>query len=223
MDWFAPIDMYCERTHHGIISEPINFATNMSFLIAAIVMWYRAKTIKACRILSMMLASIGIASALHHSFAQTWAALIDVLSIAVFVFTYLFLANRNYLGLSVKHSIIIMILFLPINFISSNYLLDFDFLGDSAGYMPILFLTGAYALILRNKLPKVSNGLLIGFYALAISLAFRTVDQTFCSQWPVGTHFMWHIVNAITLAWVIEVYYQSKQGKISNRKSCPVF
>ena len=103
------------------------------------------------------------------------------------------------------------ILFLPINFISSNYLLDFDFLGDSVGYIPILLLIGAYALILRNKLPKVSNGLLIGFYALAISLAFRTVDQTFCSQWPVGTHFMWHIVNAITLAWVIEVYYQSKE------------
>lgn len=207
MDWFAPIDMYCERTHHGIISEPINLATNMGFLIAAVVMWYRAQTIKACRILSIMLASIGIASALHHSFAQTWAALIDVLSIAVFVFTYLFLANRNYVGLSVKHSIIIMILFLPINFISSNYLLDFDFLGDSVGYIPILLLIGAYALILRNKLPKVSNGLLIGFYTLAISLAFRTVDQTFCSQWPVGTHFMWHIVNAIMLAWIIEVYY----------------
>ena len=216
MDWFAPIDMYCERTQHSIISEPINLATNMGFLIAAVVMWYRAKTIKACRILSMMLASIGIASALHHSFAQTWAALIDVLSIAVFVFTYLFLANRNYLDLSVKYALIIMILFLPINFILSNYLLDFDFLSDSVGYIPILLLMGAYALILKNKRPKVSNGLLIGFYALAISLAFRTVDQTFCSHWPFGTHFMWHILNAITLGWVIEVYYQSKQRKISN-------
>ncbi len=216
MDWFAPIDMYCERTHHGIISEPINLATNMGFLIAAVVMWYRAKTIKACRILSMMLASIGIASALHHSFAQTWAALIDVLSIAVFVFTYLFLANRDYLGLSVNYSILVMILFLPITLILSKYLLNFVFLGDSVGYMPILLLIGAYGLILKNKRPKVSNGLLIGFYALAISLAFRTVDQTFCSNWPFGTHFMWHIVNAIMLAWVIEVYYQSKQRKISN-------
>ena len=213
MDWFAPIDMYCERTHHGIISEPMNLATNMGFLIAAVVMWYRAKTIKACRILSIMLASIGIASALHHSFAQTWAALIDVISITVFVFTYLFLANRDYLGLSVNYSILVMILFLPITLILNNYLLNFVFLGDSVGYMPILLLIGAYGLILRNKLPKVSNGLLIGFYALAISLAFRTIDQTFCSQWPVGTHFMWHIVNAIMLAWVIEVYYQSKQRK----------
>lgn len=213
MDWFTPIDLYCERTDHFITSEPINFVSNIGFLIAATLIWYRAKTIKGCRILSIMLGTIGISSAFHHAFAQTWAALLDVLSIAVFVLTYLFFANRTYLNLSLYNAIIITILFLPISLILSNYLFAFKVLGDSTGYMPILLLIGVYALILRKKLPRVSKGLLISFCVFAISLFFRTVDQSFCSRWAIGTHFVWHILNAILLAWIIEVYYQRKRLK----------
>ena len=35
MDWFAPIDIYCERTAPGFWDEPFNALTNAAFLIAA--------------------------------------------------------------------------------------------------------------------------------------------------------------------------------------------
>ena len=41
---------------------------------------------------------------------------------------------------------------------------------------------------------------------LVVSLTFRTLDEPLCAAIPLGTHFLWHILNAIMLAWMIEVY-----------------
>jgi hypothetical protein len=32
-----------------------------------------------------------------------------------------------------------------------------------------------------------------------ISLAFRTVDRAVCGTFPLGTHFIWHLLNAVVL------------------------
>ena len=29
-----------------------------------------------------------------------------------------------------------------------------------------------------------------------VSLAFRTMDQAVCPAFPLGTHFIWHLLNA---------------------------
>ena len=31
------------------------------------------------------------------------------------------------------------------------------------------------------------------------SILFRSVDQTLCETWPLGTHFVWHCLNAVVL------------------------
>jgi len=35
MDWFAPIDLYCERTVPGLTGEPFNAVSNLAFFLAA--------------------------------------------------------------------------------------------------------------------------------------------------------------------------------------------
>ena len=40
---------------------------------------------------------------------------------------------------------------------------------------------------------------------LALSLAFRTIDAAVCPRLPVGTHFLWHLLNAAMLSWMIRV------------------
>jgi hypothetical protein len=32
-----------------------------------------------------------------------------------------------------------------------------------------------------------------------VSLVFRTVDEAVCTAIPIGTHFLWHVCNAIML------------------------
>ena len=38
-----------------------------------------------------------------------------------------------------------------------------------------------------------------------MSLFFRTVDDAVCGAVPVGTHFLWHILNGVMLGWMIRV------------------
>lgn len=36
----------------------------------------------------------------------------------------------------------------------------------------------------------------------AVSLTLRTVDEPLCGSIPSGTHFLWHVLNAVTL-WLV--------------------
>ena len=33
-----------------------------------------------------------------------------------------------------------------------------------------------------------------------------SIDEALCGAFPLGTHFLWHILNGIMLGWMIEVY-----------------
>ena len=78
MDLTKPIDIYCERLDSSIWAEPINAVTNFAFVLAAIIMWFRCKNLVEGKVLAVLLFSIGYGSFLFHTFAQTWAAILDV-------------------------------------------------------------------------------------------------------------------------------------------------
>ena len=52
---------------------------------------------------------------------------------------------------------------------------------------------------------NLSDGLFIGATILCVSIFFRTIDEPICHVVSTGTHFVWHILNAVMLAWMIEV------------------
>jgi hypothetical protein len=33
----------------------------------------------------------------------------------------------------------------------------------------------------------------------AVALVFRTIDTPICRAWPSGTHFVWHLLNALVM------------------------
>lgn len=41
---------------------------------------------------------------------------------------------------------------------------------------------------------------------LTTSITARALDEPLCGACPLGTHFLWHLVNAAMLGWMIEVY-----------------
>ena len=100
MEWFEAVDGYCERVDAAFWSEPINAVTNAAFLIAAIWAWRRPDLPVMGRVLTVILALIGIGSFLFHTFAQTWAGFADVLPILLFILVYIYVATRDYFGAS---------------------------------------------------------------------------------------------------------------------------
>ena len=204
MNLSKPIDIYCERLDIGIWAEPINAVTNVAFILASIFMWLRCKNLVEGRVLSFLLFSIGCGSFLFHTFAQTWAAILDVAAILIFILTYIFIANRSFLAWSKMVSLIGVILFFPYQLLLANILSNIQFFGSSVQYIPVAILIFIYSGLLRKTEPNLSRGLLIGAIILCLSIVFRIIDEPLCSVLSVGTHFVWHILNAIMLSWMIE-------------------
>jgi len=202
---FQSIDIYCERLDVGIWAEPINAVTNFAFILAAIIMWIRCKNLVEGRVLAFLLFSIGCGSFLFHTFAQTWAAILDVTPILIFILTYIYAANRRFLVWSKRMSITGVILFLPYQFLVVSILSSIQFLGSSAQYVPVAILIFFYSALLHKSKTNLSRELFVGATILSLSIFARTIDEPLCLIVSVGTHFIWHILNAIMLAWMIEI------------------
>ena len=147
-------------------------------------------------------------SGLFHTFAQAWAGLADVLPIAVFVLLYLYLANRAYWRLPVGLSLLGVGLFFPYAALVVWLPAPLPGVGGSAAYLAVALLIALYALALRRRLPHVARGLALGAALLALSITFRALDGPLCAAWPIGTHFLWHLLNAAMLGWMIVVYHR---------------
>jgi hypothetical protein len=199
------IDIYCERLDVGIWAEPINAVTNFAFILAAIIMWIRCKNLVEGRVLAFLLFSIGCGSFLFHTFAQTWAAILDVTPILIFILTYIYAANRRFLVWSKRMSITGVILFLPYQFLVVSILSSIQFFGSSAQYVPVAILIFFYSSLLHKSKSNLSRELFVGATILSLSIFARTIDEPLCLIVSVGTHFIWHILNAIMLAWMIEI------------------
>ncbi len=211
--WFAPICAYCERSDTSFWSEPLNALSNAAFLLAALAGGSEARRSGDGPALALALLAglVGIGSFLFHTFAVRWSLLADVIPIALFIHAYFFLALRRYLALGIGAAIAATLLFVIVN-VGLEPILDavtgrsLDSLTNgSIGYVPaILALIGIAGGLLwprEDCAPRCTrrrNGFaLLRIAALfGVSLAARTLDARLCDIWPIGTHFVWHILNA---------------------------
>lgn len=208
MDWTQQVDAYCERTDLSYWSEPVNAVTNAAFLVAAFIMWRRTRGagLPIATLLVVLLAAIGVGSYLFHTHATVWSALLDVVPIVLFSLVYIYAANRHFWGWPVWVSALGTAAFLPYAAAVGWVANRLPFFEISSIYWSLPLMIAAYALLLRARAPALAAGLAIGAAILVASLTFRSLDEIVCGAVPVGTHFMWHILNATMLGWMIEVY-----------------
>lgn len=208
MDWLAPIDAYCERASAAYWAEPVNAVTNAAFVVAAAVMAHRLRgqRLPLAWALVAILAAIGAGSFLFHTHANRLTALMDVLPILAFILVYVFAATRDLLGARAWLAGAVTAGFVPYAAALVPLFGMIPGLGSSAGYAPVPLLILIYAGLLRARAPDTARGLAVGAGLLILSLTFRTLDGPLCGRVPFGTHFLWHLLNATMLAWMIEVY-----------------
>ncbi len=199
------IDHYCERIDAGILAEPINAFTNISFLIAFFCLLPLSKArfqylaagerIILIALLGLLLA-IGFGSTAFHTLANRWSLMADVIPITLFQLVFL----GGYLRYVARVSLVFVAIAL-IGFLLAGAVLGRLSLGinGSESYLaPLLFIT---AMGIYHKL-TAQNGswaLLLTTGVFVCSLGFRTIDNAICSVWPVGTHFLWHLINGVVL------------------------
>jgi hypothetical protein len=199
MDWSAPVDLYCERTDPSFWAEPANALTNAAFLIAAAAAlwsWRRAGGRDwAALALIIVVVAVGLGSFTFHTVAMRSAALADVIPIAIFIYGYLLLALRRLRGLSIVAAAAILIAFAA-GAQALSWLAPPRALNGSIDYVPALVALTAMA---RATHGPARRGLDLAVMLFTVSLTLRSVDLAVCDAFPLGTHFVWHMLNAAVL------------------------
>lgn len=194
------MDAYCERVGPGLLAEPLNAITNISFIFAAWAAWILAKRTNKLttkiKVLIWIGASVGIGSFLWHTLANAWTLILDIVPIVIFIMYYIWLYARNIMRKGILFASLAVVAFLVATYFAFPYA---QFLHGAAVYTPgllVVLILGAYHALTQ----KTSRFLLLytaGVYFTA--LFFRTIDQELCHFMPIGTHFIWHsLIGLVT-------------------------
>ncbi|WP_299930616.1 ceramidase domain-containing protein [uncultured Pelagimonas sp.] len=216
MDWFSPIDLYCERVDVGLWAEPVNALSNLAFPLAALWAWHVAGQHGQRRlivvVLCLLAALIGVGSGLFHSFANAWSEYADVVPIWSFVALYVLAAIALVGGappgkvarIGVISAAITTVAVLATSGDSAAHSHAADPLNGSLQYAPALVALLVFAAITFWRGHAIRRWALAAAITFLVSLGFRIMDLHLCSVWPMGTHFMWHVLNALMVALLLQ-------------------
>ena len=165
-------------------------------------------------LLASVILVIGVGSFLFHTFATRWALVADVGPIQLFIALYFYVAMRRFVGLGVLPAAAATIAFmaaaaaLPQLFPAREPWRGFG--GYLGGFLGLL---GLGAGLIAAGGPRRSTGSrLIAIAGLfAVSLGFRTLDGALCHRIVIGTHMVWHILNAVVLYTLVTTLSKSRR------------
>lgn len=199
------LDGYCERAGEpGLWSEPLNAVTNLFFILAAVLaaraLWRRTGQGNRTDLwlLAVLLFAIGVGSGLWHLFASQHTMLMDVIPIGLFIYVYLASALGRLFGLRTRWVALWWLVYFGISLLAQKYLPP-DLFNGTVMYLPTYGLMAVMAAALWGKNRASAVVFLQVLMVWTLSLAARTFDMALCPHWPLGTHFLWHMLNA----WVL--------------------
>lgn len=204
---------YCERgLDAGFWAEPINAVTNAAFYLAAFmafILWGRGAGGQR-RIgdlgLIVLVFVIGTGSFLFHTLANRWSAIADTAPIGIFMLVYLGYVLKRFFGHGWLVTLLGMALFAGVIWQTMALrCAGGACLSASIAYLPALAaLVGLGILLLLRRHPA-GTLIMCGGIVFAASLTLRSMDPVLCESTDlagygrVGTHFMWHVLNASLL------------------------
>jgi hypothetical protein len=224
MDWTRQIDAYCERLGPDFWSEPVNAWTNGAFvavgLAALVVLWRAGQRDPVAVALAALTVAIGVGSFLFHTFATGWAALADVLPIQAFMLLYVGAALHRFAGLGLWWSVLGVAVFLiasPLVSAAASRLIG-DAMNRSEMYLPALLALLGVGGWLARRGHRAGRALLAAAGLFVVSVFFRSIDMAVCAAVPLGTHFLWHLLNAAVLGVLLAAFIREGPGAQQSRR-----
>ena len=203
-DLCRTVDIYCERTTSALDAEPVNALTNVAFLIAAGCAWRLLSNRPSrgatglIRALTAITAVVGLGSFLFHTVATRWAEWADVIPIVIFMLLFLWFALTYFFGWSFWTKLFGLLLFVAVTLFLESALPS-PILSGGALYVPALLLLIAVGAALYRRQHDAGRAMFAAAGVFVLSFTARMLDAPICTIFPLGTHFLWHILNAILL------------------------
>jgi hypothetical protein len=149
------------------------------------------------RLLPVWLLLIGAGSLAFHTLATVWAGWLDTGFILVFACAFVYAFVRHVAGCSMPLSWLATLVFFLVSFAAKYWLPGYGLNGSEA-YVPMLLGLAAMTAYLRGH-REAFRAFVLGTVMLCVSIALRTMDQAICESFAAGTHFLWHLLNALIL------------------------
>ena len=195
----------CERSGLGPLAEPLNVLSSLAFMFVAIAIYryyhshedLKKKWIWDVHALTFLTFIIGVNSVVFHAFPTPTTELADTLTIVLFIILYfwsvLFRIGRTNFFQA-------MVCFVA--FVGFSHILVHQFpraLNDSIGYLSSMIALIMIAVYLFLKARPSATHFMLAALIGVCSLFCRAIDHAVCSEISIGTHFMWHCLNATLL------------------------
>ncbi len=194
------VDLYCERLGPGLWAEPVNASTNLALFLVAWAIWdlaHRSGTLSArVWLLIGLIVTIGIGSSLFHTFATTWARALDVVPILIFQLASLWLYSREIIKLRHGYAGGLLAGFLVAAYFGRQFP---HILNGSLIYAPAFLLILGFGLYHYRMRKRGRFDLVAAAGVFLVSVFFRSIDKAICPSFPVGTHFLWHLLMPVVL------------------------
>jgi hypothetical protein len=179
---------------------------------------------------------IGLGSLALHLFANQGAALADVIPISIFMLVYLGFALNRFVGVPPGWMVLIVIGFAALMSLTGQVECWKGGLGipgpgvegakpclnGSIGYLPALGALIIVGLLLSETRHRAAPYLLWAAAIFAVSITLRTLDPALCDKVviegrKVGTHFLWHTLNALALFLLLRASLEGWRGAVETQ------
>jgi len=195
------MDFYCERTNEQIFNEPVNAISNIFFIIVSlslIKILRKNQSNKIYYIQPILIFFIGIGSFLFHLNPNIITLYPDVIPIFLFSLSFIFFFNRDVININYLNNALLFLLFFFL-FLLITPKLNYEILNGSEFYFANYFFLTMYTIWLYLKKSDFFQLLLLGFIFFNLSILLRSLDNHICEYFSIGTHFLWHFLNAYLL------------------------
>jgi hypothetical protein len=203
---YSALGHYCGRFATGFWGEPANSLSNLAFLLGAglaLAIW-RANPRRTLPVLILILAAcaIGMGSFVFHSLpspATLWGDLIPIQVFGLLFMGYVLRFRLRFSWLATVAALIGFFLTRQIWIL----LCPPGLLGGGASHLPTLIMLAIFAWALRRKADPLWPYLAAAIGSYVLALTARAFDIPLCSILPVGLHWVWHLLTALTASLII--------------------
>lgn len=184
----------------------MNLFTNVLFVLSAFFAWkiLSASSVthkRYLQLLIILIGLIGVGSFIFHGTPNQFTILLDAIPIYIFVAMSLVFLLHSLIN-SWQYASGIVAAFAGL-LVTVSLVLPSDFLNGSIRHILILAAVIGLLLLVYRKYGRIALDLapVIGLYVVAI--VARSIDQYVCSAFPLGTHFLWHSLDALASYFVV--------------------
>lgn len=203
----ADIGIYCERIAQGNWQEPFNTISSLAFIIAGLLGLALCVKISGdfLRILmSICVVAIGVSSLLLHKSGVPLPPAYDVAPVLLFDIcaAWAIISRGCKTNTTTTIMLVVLIILTSLALSPVSRLAGFYFIGvEHLGFV-IWMMIFSIVLITGSMLNSGAT-LMLASVTLLFALWFRGIDIEKCVTYAHGTHWLWHIANAIGVYLII--------------------